>query len=248
VVNAQASDNQTIPVDVARKIDTGSKRTLPTVHALGLDGDFSTVTSTPCVTLSIRTVAYPKYLLFRHGSVNFAIIGTSTTLNVPKTNSRRTTARRSFFDSVSSVFGSVKSSLSSAAGDVESVAGDAVQAVENGASCKSYGIHYITTLTNLVAVNNVNVNKHVSLQPVDVNKQFTIADASVECGDLGTLKLTVHANVKAHADVALGVVAAGTLVPPHVSTFSLSAGLNTELDGQLTFTAGAMVRVITLRL
>jgi hypothetical protein len=90
-------------------------------------------------------------------------------------------------------------------------------------------------------VNNVNVNKQTQLQPVDVNQQFTVANAAVECGDLGTVKLNVNADVKAHADVALGVVAAGTLVPPTVSAFSLTAGLNAELDGTLSFVVGATV-------
>jgi hypothetical protein len=92
-----------------------------------------------------------------------------------------------------------------------------------------------------LAVNNVNVNKQTQLQPVDVNKQFTVANAAVECGDLGTVKLNVNADVKAHADVALGVVATGTLVPPTVSAFSLTAGLNAELDGSLSFVVGATV-------
>jgi hypothetical protein len=88
-------------------------------------------------------------------------------------------------------------------------------------------------------VNNVSADKSINLPPVDVSKSFNLVDASVDCGSIGTAALKVDADVTAHADVQVGVVAGGTLIPPAFTTFSLTSGMSGSLEGALTFSAKA---------
>lgn len=88
------------------------------------------------------------------------------------------------------------------------------------------------------------MNKKKTLAPIDVDKTFNLVTANADCGNLGDIELKVDAAVKAHADVSLGVVAAGTIIPPKVSTFSLQAGLNADINGDITVGASASVSLI----
>jgi hypothetical protein len=87
--------------------------------------------------------------------------------------------------------------------------------------------------------NNVSVGKNLTLPPVDVTKSVNIVDANVDCGSIGKLALKVDADVTAHADVSVGVNAAGTLIPPAFTAFALTSGLSGSVEGALTFSAGA---------
>jgi hypothetical protein len=96
---------------------------------------------------------------------------------------------------------------------------------------------YLTSLS--AAVNDVNINKNKQLAPIDVDKSFNIATADIDCDNIGKVQFKVDADIKAHAAVSLGVVAAGTIIPPKVTTFSLTSGLNANVNGDITFAASA---------
>jgi hypothetical protein len=85
----------------------------------------------------------------------------------------------------------------------------------------------------------VGINKTDTLPPIKVNKSFNLATANVNCGDLGTIKLSADVAVDSTANVAIGVVAGGTIIPPKLKTFSISGGLTADLGGTLKLTADA---------
>jgi hypothetical protein len=118
------------------------------------------------------------------------------------------------------VFNKVKDAVTKAADTV-------VQGVEGV-------VHDVEGVVN--DINNIDVNKTFSF-PVNVNKQFNLVSANVVCAPLPDVSLSADAAVNATGAVSLGVVAAGTIIPVDVSTFSLSAGLNADLGAQLTFKA-----------
>ncbi|TDL21237.1 hypothetical protein BD410DRAFT_771726 [Rickenella mellea] len=81
-------------------------------------------------------------------------------------------------------------------------------------------------------------NVSTTLPPIDVNKNFPVFNASVQCGP-ASAKIDINANAKAHAQVTLGVVAAGTLVPPSITQFATYTGLTASMDGKLNIVADA---------
>jgi len=232
---ADAKD-QSIPADIQAKINKAKTGEAPTVKALTIDSTFADNTATP------------------HGNVNIAVIGASVSEPLPSTqaNRRRGGRRhteRSLFGDVGDFFGNVGDKITGAAtkaaGAVEGAATKAASAVA-GTATKAAGAVSDTASNAAGAIkgaandaNNVSVNKQTTLPPIDVQKSFPIVEADVQCGALGDIKLSVDADVKAHADVTIGVVAGGTLVPPKFDTFSLTSGLSGSLEGALKFKAGA---------
>ncbi|KAI0340900.1 hypothetical protein BDW22DRAFT_1333399 [Trametopsis cervina] len=90
---------------------------------------------------------------------------------------------------------------------------------------------------------SINVTKSKT-QTLDVDKPFTLFDQSVSCPASGLTpnlhgEIKVAVDAKAHAVVGYGVVAAGSLVPPHISDFGLFASLDGTLNGVLTVNASA---------
>lgn len=102
-------------------------------------------------------------------------------------------------------------------------------------------VYQETQSHNLVAVNNVNVDKKKTLPHISVEKSFNLVNVQSDCGKIGDISLKVDVDVDAQADVSLGIVAAGTIIPPKVKTFSLQAGLNADLKGDITVAASASV-------
>jgi hypothetical protein len=83
-------------------------------------------------------------------------------------------------------------------------------------------------------LNDFNVSKSTTLQPLDVNKYFNLIDQEIDCsadapvgglnssvGMNGHVTVDVDANV--HAVVSLGVAASGTVVPPKVEQFGITS-------------------------
>jgi hypothetical protein len=86
-------------------------------------------------------------------------------------------------------------------------------------------------------LNHVDGSKSVSI-PLNVDKTVNIATANLTCkSPLPPVSISAGVTIGAHGSMDLAVVIAGTLVPPDVTTFSLSAGLNAELTGRLTLKA-----------
>ncbi|TDL21133.1 hypothetical protein BD410DRAFT_750102 [Rickenella mellea] len=81
-------------------------------------------------------------------------------------------------------------------------------------------------------------NKTISsnLPPIDINKSFPVFSSSLSCGGKSAT-IDINANAKAHAQVTLGVVAAGTLIPPKLSEIATYTGVTANLDGTLSINA-----------
>ena len=79
-------------------------------------------------------------------------------------------------------------------------------------------------------VDSFSKNLSTTLPPIDVNKDFTLLDANVNCGgSVGGVSGAVSANIKsdllaqAHAVVTIGAAANGTIIPPLINDFVLFA-------------------------
>ncbi|KAJ3573067.1 hypothetical protein NP233_g2672 [Leucocoprinus birnbaumii] len=100
------------------------------------------------------------------------------------------------------------------------------------------------------SLNDFDVDKSTKLKPFDLNKSFNLIDKKIDCsaplpvgskvnatvGVSGEVKVDVDAKV--HAVASLGVVAAGTVIPPKVTDFGITSGLTANLDSTIKMTAG----------
>jgi hypothetical protein len=134
------------------------------------------------------------------------------------------------------------------AGDIVDKVGDVAKDAAKGIAKAAAGelivsYAFLLCLIMILGINDVKVDKKKVLPPIDVNKSFNLITADVDCGKLGSAQMKVDADVKAHADISLGILAAGTLIPPKVKTFSLQAGLNADINGAITVAASASVSV-----
>jgi uncharacterized protein YjbJ (UPF0337 family) len=212
------------------------------------------------------TLSLLTFIFFKRGVVNIAIAGTTTNdrtlLDIPRTSRRRSArrahARRGLFDSIGKAFDSVKDAVGGAVDDVKQAASGVVDKVKDTAGEVVDKAKDVVTdvadaaggecllpssvdliIDRLQDANKIDKTFNNTLPPIDINKSFNIVNAAIDCGAVGKVSLKVDANTKAHADVNVGVVVAGTLVPPKFDTFSLTAGFNADLDGALTFVGSA---------
>ncbi|KAH8983480.1 hypothetical protein EDB92DRAFT_1575878 [Lactarius akahatsu] len=81
------------------------------------------------------------------------------------------------------------------------------------------------------------------LQPVDFNGAKNLFTTSVKCTEStaipvsSTASLSLDVDAAVHAAVSLGAVATGTLVPPKISEFGLTLGLDGNIDALFSITA-----------
>ncbi|TDL21134.1 hypothetical protein BD410DRAFT_868623 [Rickenella mellea] len=89
--------------------------------------------------------------------------------------------------------------------------------------------------------NSFDKNIRTTVPPIDINQKFPIFNTSTQCsgtsGASAAASVNINADAKVHAEITLGVVASGTLLPPIVDSFSLVAGLTANLDGTLNIDA-----------
>ncbi|KAH9053109.1 hypothetical protein EDB87DRAFT_291780 [Lactarius vividus] len=92
--------------------------------------------------------------------------------------------------------------------------------------------------------NATTFNKTITqdLQPVDFNGATNLFNTSVDC-TASTASLSLDVDAAVHAAVSLGAVAAGTLVPPKISEFGLTLGLNGNIDALFSIAANLTGRV-----
>jgi len=103
-----------------------------------------------------------------------------------------------------------------------------------GAVHKRGASDFVNNAVNAVSsLNDFNVDKTTTLQPLDLDKTFNLVTQQIDCSAaVGTGnstvgsngKVTVDVDAKVHAVVSLGVVAAGTIVPPEMDQFGLTSG------------------------
>lgn len=72
-------------------------------------------------------------------------------------------------------------------------------------------------------VNNQDFEKSVNLPPINVNKKFTLLDKSIPCGANVKAGVKISGDAKATANIAVGVAASGTIVPPKLDDFEITA-------------------------
>ncbi|KAI9437319.1 hypothetical protein H4582DRAFT_339196 [Lactarius indigo] len=108
-------------------------------------------------------------------------------------------------------------------------------------------VHRRSFLDNVLQTlqNTTTFNKTISqeLQPVDFNGATNLFNTSVDCTASSaipassTASLSLDVDAAVHAAVSLGAVAAGTLVPPKITEFGLTLGLNGNIDALFSITA-----------
>ncbi|KAJ2912665.1 hypothetical protein MD484_g7761, partial [Candolleomyces efflorescens] len=92
-------------------------------------------------------------------------------------------------------------------------------------------------LAAIKKLNDVSLDKSVTLPPLNVDKTFNVLDQELSCPPIeARLKLDVSA--KANAVAAIGVAAEGTIVPPKIDDFAVTATLNADLNGAVNLTGG----------
>ncbi|TDL21135.1 hypothetical protein BD410DRAFT_840835 [Rickenella mellea] len=95
----------------------------------------------------------------------------------------------------------------------------------------------VTDVSKGIFSNSFNQTKSTTLPPIDINQNFPIFNTSFACPGTSGASININADAKAHADITLGVVAAGTIAPPSITEFALLAGLTANLDGTLNIGA-----------
>jgi hypothetical protein len=85
-------------------------------------------------------------------------------------------------------------------------------------------------------LNDFDVDKSTTLQPLSVDKSFNILDQKLSCPPLAA-SLKIDAAAKADATASIGVAASGTIIPPKIEDFAVIAGLKANLDGTLDMVA-----------
>ncbi|KAJ3569322.1 hypothetical protein NP233_g5127 [Leucocoprinus birnbaumii] len=102
---------------------------------------------------------------------------------------------------------------------------------------------------SISSLNNFNVDKSTDLQPFDLNQSFNLINQEIKCSvplPVGGLNSTVGVNgqvkidvdAKVHAVTSLGVVAAGTVIPPKVTDFGITSAMTANLDSTIKMSAG----------
>ncbi|KAG7086957.1 hypothetical protein E1B28_002874 [Marasmius oreades] len=91
---------------------------------------------------------------------------------------------------------------------------------------------------NLFGIGKVDFNKTVDLPPFSLTKNANLLDAKVSCPkfDAG---IKVDIDSDGSAQVSIGAVATGTIIPPKVEKFQLFSGLDANVNGTLSMKADA---------
>jgi hypothetical protein len=92
-------------------------------------------------------------------------------------------------------------------------------------------------LSSIASATSFSKNLSSTIPPIDVNKDFPLLDASVDCsGSVGGASAGLSASIKsdlrakANAVVTVGASANGTIIPPSISEFVMFAGMFPHCD------------------
>ncbi|KAH6918104.1 hypothetical protein BKA70DRAFT_1088991 [Coprinopsis sp. MPI-PUGE-AT-0042] len=216
ISRAWVPENQSIPENISKRL-VRRDGVEPEVKALRLDTNFA--------------AADPAKV----GDVNFALTGA----NVPGAKDQiefpegpNEIARRGFFKKL---FKGAKKLVKG----VVNGAKKAVKKVVDGSSAV-HAYH----CSNLVIkdLNTVEIDKTKTLKPVEFSKVFTLVDETLNCPPIqGRLKVDVDA--KGNAAASINVAAEGTIIPPKVKDFAVTANLDGAIDGVIDIAAGLTGRL-----
>ena len=73
-------------------------------------------------------------------------------------------------------------------------------------------------------LNNFDVDKNKDLPPFDVDKKFNLLNQSISCPPVSA-SVNIDVEAKAHAVASIGVAASGTIVPPKINDFAITASV-----------------------
>jgi len=96
--------------------------------------------------------------------------------------------------------------------------------------------HSVFNTSHSADFDTFDVKDTKNLPPIDVNKDFPVFSQTFSCKGAPSFSANIKADaiVKAHAEIVLGVAAAGTLVPPKLTEFGLFAEITqAQIDGIL---------------
>ncbi|KAJ4488374.1 hypothetical protein J3R30DRAFT_3279916 [Lentinula aciculospora] len=98
--------------------------------------------------------------------------------------------------------------------------------------------HFVgDAIDSLQNLDSFSENKTIALPPISVDKSATLLNKDIKCGNVD-INVDLGVDGKASAQVSLGVAAQGTIVPPSLSDFAVTVGMNAIIDGTLDFNAG----------
>lgn len=70
-------------------------------------------------------------------------------------------------------------------------------------------------------------NISTNLPPISVDKDFPIFSQNISCAQVVNAGIKIDLDAKVDAQVTIGVVAQGSLIPPSVTEFAMFAGVHT---------------------
>ncbi|KAJ3807523.1 hypothetical protein EV368DRAFT_40257 [Lentinula lateritia] len=216
VAQSYVSGDQSIPAGISARFvrrdgenGTGSgNSSLPQVQGLSLDTNFSAIDPS------------------RYGNIDIAIQGANFAgADVNGTLVSTATARR-------------RSGLryNVSARDLSDFVGNAIDFIF---------IIFLVALLNILpshspaikSLSSFNTTKTISLPPVSVDKSATLLNKDIKCGNVD-INVDLGVDGKAQAQISLGVAAQGTIVPPDLSDFAVTVGMDAVIDGTVDLSAG----------
>ncbi|KAJ7067343.1 hypothetical protein C8F01DRAFT_958388, partial [Mycena amicta] len=158
------------------------------------------------------------------GMVNIAIQGANVPgLDMSITTNTGSQARR--------ITGRVTSVAVAAATNVAGAATQAAGAVADTATAAAGAVK--DAISNKTSVD---VNKSFDIPPIQFDKNVNLINSAISC--LGeSLSLNVNMDASADMQATLSVVALGTVVPPKMTKFSVTAVMNGQVGGTIDMTA-----------
>lgn len=121
-----------------------------------------------------------------------------------------------------------KDAVEDAVDTVKDAVGDAADAVKGVVS---------TVVDAAKDINDVDIDETVKLRPFSISRTFNILDEKLSCPPVEA-RLKVDVTAKATAQATINVEAEGTLIPPKMEVFEITATLTADLDGELNMNGG----------
>ncbi|KAL5478586.1 hypothetical protein ACEPAI_2770 [Sanghuangporus weigelae] len=90
-----------------------------------------------------------------------------------------------------------------------------------------------------------NKTKSTDLPPINIDQSFNIFNTTLSCSANEEAKLSVDVNAKLNAEVTIGTVLAGSLIPPKIKEFVLFSDVSADLEGGLSIDANIVGQIDT---
>ncbi|TFK26040.1 hypothetical protein FA15DRAFT_589233 [Coprinopsis marcescibilis] len=213
-------EDQSIPSSIAKRLVRRDGEA-PQVRALRIDTDFAKVDTA------------------RSGPVNFAIAaanvpGAQDIVSFPGPSSSQTKNTKRGNLSKRNIFSKAKDFVKGAAEDVgdfvSGAVGEVVEVAENVGNAVG---DFVQALNQ---ANEISIDESKTLDPFVLDQTFNVLDQEISCPPI-TASLKIDVQAKARALATVGVAAQGTIVPPKVDEFAVTATISGNIDGSVTLNA-----------